>query len=168
MGLTDEKNEGTYEWRSGTRSSFNISEHWHPGQPTGRSDENCIEMKPSTGLNDYSCTSTSRVVCQNREWSGKFVAWWQNLNEFKKHCPTWLLTFSNESGYHWTKRRYCRIHQHHEWDHRKARQRCDTIPLRRNQYHGSSKQPLRDHDHFALYDDLTPFEYYGLDYLPDA
>ena len=71
IGLTDEKDEGKIEWRSGAQTSFNTSEHWAVGEPNGNRNENCVALHLAHGLRDYPCTYKLRFVCQKRHMPGK-------------------------------------------------------------------------------------------------
>ena len=75
MGLTDEKNEGKFELRSGAQTSFDPSEHWQGPNPNGNRDENCVIMYPRSGLQDFPCNKSFQYqsVCQNTQWSGKDI-----------------------------------------------------------------------------------------------
>ena len=66
IGMTDQKKEGIYEWKSGRGGlSFDITKHWASGEPDGASDD-CLLVQESI-LYDYDCSGSWFGACQKRK-----------------------------------------------------------------------------------------------------
>ena len=66
IGMTDQKKEGIYEWKSGRGGlSFDVTKHWASGEPDGASDD-CLLVQESI-LYDYDCSGSWFGACQKRK-----------------------------------------------------------------------------------------------------
>lgn len=67
IGLNDIRQEGTFEWASGSGSRYT---HWEPGEPNDADgNEDCVEINryhPSDTWNDEPCAQMLRFVCELR------------------------------------------------------------------------------------------------------
>lgn len=74
IGMTDERVEGEWEWKSGATPSFDLSKstHWAPGQPQNTTNQDCLCVREST-LRDCHCVGQKGgLVCEKRK-AGKIV-----------------------------------------------------------------------------------------------
>ena len=74
IGMTDERVEGEWEWKSGATPSFDLSKstHWAPEEPDNKTSQNCLCVREST-LHDCICDGIGRgMVCERRK-EGKIV-----------------------------------------------------------------------------------------------
>ena len=66
IGLTDSKEEGVYEWRSGRPLSPELGRHWKAGEPNNyRGNEYCVQMY-GLEMNDKDCSNYMNFVCERR------------------------------------------------------------------------------------------------------
>jgi hypothetical protein len=62
IGLSDEEDEGDWQWTDGSRPGFLP---WIGGEPNGGDGENCVEVRnPHRGWNDRPCYYDRRFVCE--------------------------------------------------------------------------------------------------------
>ena len=74
IGMTDERVEGKWEWKSGATPAFDLSKSmlWAPGEPDNSTRLNCLCVKESA-LNDCFCHyAEGGLVCERRK-PGKIV-----------------------------------------------------------------------------------------------
>ncbi|XP_074089081.1 pulmonary surfactant-associated protein D-like [Macrotis lagotis] len=61
LGMSDEKNEGTFKYLNGQIISYT---NWGSGEPNGGRKENCIDFNANGHWNDKSCTEKLLIVCE--------------------------------------------------------------------------------------------------------
>ena len=62
IGLSDQRNEGRFEWVDGTRPGFT---RWAPGEPNNAGDEDCVHYWGDEDLwNDMPCEERLGVICE--------------------------------------------------------------------------------------------------------
>merc|ERR1712117_333348 len=72
IGLSDRTKEGVFVWDSGHALSGHVAKHWSKGEPNNvGNNEDCVEIWKhdgksgiSNGMNDRSCTTKAKFVCQ--------------------------------------------------------------------------------------------------------
>ena len=69
IDLTDERQEGRFESRSGRTPSFNISQYWSSGRPNGNEKKNCVYVFQEK-LFDHSCENSQPFVCEGANAQG--------------------------------------------------------------------------------------------------
>ena len=69
IDLTDERQEGRFESRSGRTPSFNISQHWSSGRPSGNKKKNCVFVFQEK-LFDHTCENSQPFVCEGANAQG--------------------------------------------------------------------------------------------------
>ena len=75
IGLTDDRNEGTWVWLNEEVASDD-EVHWKPGEPNGgvgRRDEDCAVIAKSIGWKtaDVACTSHRFALCEWKTAQGR-------------------------------------------------------------------------------------------------
>ena len=66
IGLTDSREEGVYQWRSGRPLSMELGKHWKYGEPDNyKNRQHCIQMY-NLEINDKECRNYRDFVCERR------------------------------------------------------------------------------------------------------
>ena len=71
IGLTDSKQEGVYEWKSGgALPHHSRNKHWLSGEPNNyRGNQHCVQME-ELKMNDKDCSYEKYFVCERRNVTG--------------------------------------------------------------------------------------------------
>jgi len=80
IGLTDEANEGQWEWVTGERVMF---VNWEDNKPDVGAEEDYVEMHRDGTWNDLPVTSSMYFVCEWSDWSDE----WTTTNSKPEYFP---------------------------------------------------------------------------------
>ena len=74
IGMTDERVEGKWEWKSGATPSFDLSKstHWKPGEPDNLNNDDCLFVLKSKLYDCYCGLGRPFLVCERRK-EGKIM-----------------------------------------------------------------------------------------------
>nr|XP_039323049.1 CD209 antigen-like [Saimiri boliviensis boliviensis] len=63
IGLSDLKQEGTWQWVDGSPLSPSLRRYWNQGEPNNIGEEDCVEFK-GNGWNDERCSAAKFWICK--------------------------------------------------------------------------------------------------------